>query len=84
MSSGNLIFNFTSFCVKLSFFNKLLALGILFSATVRSVVVAKLVTLVILFLTLFFLALTTVVVAKLVILGISYLTRFILALRAVV
>ena len=67
------------------FFNKLLTLGILFSATVRSVVVvAKLVTLVILFLTSFFLALTTVVVAKLVILGISYLTLFILALRAVV
>ena len=67
------------------FFNKLLTIGILFSATVRSVVVvAKLVTLVILFLTSFFLALTTVVVAKLVILGISYLTLFILALRAVV
>ena len=68
------------------FFNKLLTLGILFSATVRSVVVvAKLVTLVILFLTLFFLTLTTVVVvAKIVILGISYLTLFILALRAVV
>ena len=67
------------------FFNKLLTLGILFSATVRSVVVvAKLVTLVILFLTSFFLALTTVVVAKLVILCISYLTLFILALRAVV
>ena len=67
------------------FFNKLLTLGVLFSATVRSVVVvAKLVTLVILFLTSFFLALTTVVVAKLVILGISYLTLFILALRAVV
>ena len=67
------------------FFNKLLTLGILFSATVRSVVVvAKLVTLVILFLTSFFLALTTVVVAELVILGISYLTLFILALRAVV
>ena len=67
------------------FFNKLLTLGILFSATVRSVVVvAKLVTLVILFLTSFFLALTTVVVAKLVILGIPYLTLFILALRAVV
>ena len=67
------------------FFNKLLTLGVLFSATVRSVVVvAKLVTLVILFLTSFFLALTTVVVSKLVILGISYLTLFILALRAVV
>ena len=61
----------------------LLWLGILFSAAVKTVVVAKLVTLGILFLTSFILALRAAVVAKLVILGISFLTLFILALRVV-
>ena len=60
---------------------KLLTLGILFSTTVRAVVVAKLVILCILPVTSIILALRAAVVAKLVILGISPLTSFILALR---
>ena len=44
MISNSFILNFTSFCVIVSFFlTKLLTLGILFSTTVRAVVVAKLV-----------------------------------------
>ena len=82
MISSNLIFNFTNFCVIDSFFTKLLTLGILFSAAVRRVVVAKLVILGILFLTSVILALKEVVVAKLVKLDI-FLTSFILALRVV-
>ena len=70
--SSNFAFNFTNFCVIVSFLTKLLTLGILFSTTVRAVVVAKLVILDILFLTSFILALTAVVVAKLVILGVSF------------
>ena len=53
---------------------KLLILGILFSTAERAVVVAKLLTVGILFLNLFILALRWVVVAKLVIVGISLLT----------
>ena len=86
MISINFIFNFTNFCVIVSFFlTKLITLGILFSTEVRAVilVVAKLVILGILFLTSFILALRAVVVAKLVILGISFLTPFILASRVV-
>ena len=62
---------------------ELLTLGILFSTTVRAVVVAKLVILGILFLISFILALRAVVLAKLVILGISFLTSFVLASRVV-
>ena len=53
MISNELIFNLINVCVIVSFLTKLLALGILFSATVRAVVVvvAKLVILGILFLT---------------------------------
>ena len=65
---------------------KLLTLGILFSKTVRAVVVATLVILGVLmylmFSTSFILAFRAVVEAKLVILCISFLTPFILALRA--
>ena len=57
MISSNFLFNFTNFCVIVSFLTKLLTLGILFSITVRPVVVAKLVMLGILFLTSFNLAL---------------------------
>ena len=46
MISSDFIFNFTNFCVIVSFFlTKLLTLGILFSTAVRAVLVAKLVTL---------------------------------------
>ena len=75
MISSNFIFDFTNFCVIVSFLTKLLTLDILFSKAVRAVVVvAKLVILGILFLTSFILTLRAVVVAKLVILGISFLT----------
>ena len=71
MIISNYIFNFTNFCIIVSFLTKLLTVGILFSTAVRAVVVvAKLVILGILFLISFMLALRTVVVAKLVILGI--------------
>ena len=84
MISSNFIFNFTNFCVIVSFFlTKLLTSDILFSTAVRAVVAAKLVILGILFLASFILALIAVVVATLVILGISFLTSFILALRVV-
>ena len=63
------------------FLTKLLTLGIIFSTAVRAVVVAKLVMLVIVFLTSFILALRAVVVATLVIIGIFFLTSFILSLR---
>ena len=50
MISSNFIFNFTNFCVTVSFLTKLLTLGILFLTAVRAVVVvAKLVILGILF-----------------------------------
>ena len=62
---------------------KFLTLGILVSASVRTVVLAKLVILGILSFTSFILALRVPVVAKLVILGISPLTSFLLALRLV-
>ena len=42
MISSNFIFNFTNFCVIVSFLTKLLALGICFSAAVGAAVVAKL------------------------------------------
>ena len=80
--SGNFICNFTNLCVIVSFWTKLLTLSILFSTVVRTVVIAKLVILGVLFLTSFIVALRVVVV-KLVILGILFLTSFILALRVV-
>ena len=75
MISSNFIFNFTNFCVIVSFFlTKSLRFGILFSIAVRAVVVvAKLVMLGIL-------RLRAEVVAKLVISGISYSIFLILAL----
>ena len=72
MISSNFIFNFTNFCVTVSFLTKLLTLGILLSTAVRAVVVAKLVILRILFLTSFILAFRAVVEARLVILNISF------------
>ena len=78
MISSDFIFNFTNFCVIVSFFlTKLLTLGILFST---AVVVAKLVILGISFLTSFILALGVVLVAKLVISGILPSIFLILAL----
>ena len=72
-NSSNFIFNFTNVYVIFRFFNKLQ--GILFSSSLRSVVIAKLVILGILFLTLFILALrAVVVVAKFAISGILYAT----------
>ena len=44
MISSNFIFNFTKFCVIVSFLAELRALAILFSTAVRAVVVAKLIT----------------------------------------
>ena len=57
MISSNFIFNFTIFCVIVSFFNNLLTLGILFLTAVRAELVANLVMFGILFLTSFTLAL---------------------------
>ena len=67
---SNILSNFTSFCIIVSFLTKLVTLGILFSTAVRAVVVAKLVILGIPPLTSFILALRVVSVAKLVISGI--------------
>ena len=60
--SSNFIFNFSNFCVIVSFFDKSLTSGILFSTAVKGGVEAKLVVLGILFLTSFILALRAVVV----------------------
>ena len=84
MISGNFIFNFTNFCVIVSFLNKLLRLGVLFSTAAKAIVVAKLVVLVTLFLTSFILSLKAVVTAKLLILDISFLTSFIVVLIVVI
>ena len=68
MTSSNFIFNFTNFCVIVSYFLiKLLTVGILVSTSVRELVVAKLVIVGISFLASFTLALRVVLVAKLVI-----------------
>ena len=83
MISSDFLFNLTNFCVIVSFFTKLVTLGILFSTAARAVLVATLVILGILFLILFVLALREVVIAKLAMLDISFLTSFILALRVV-
>ena len=71
MIGSNFILNFTNFCVIVNlFFTGSLTLVILFSTAVRAAVVAKLVILVISFLTFFILALRLVLIAKLVISGI--------------
>ena len=72
MISSIFLFNFTNFCVIVSFLTKLLTLGILFSTAVQAAVVANLVMLAILFLTSFVLALRALVLAKLIILGILF------------
>ena len=82
MVISNFVFNFTNFCIIVSFSDKLLTVRISFSTAVKAVVVAKLVILGLL-LTSFILALRAVVVAKSVILGISFLTSFILAVTLV-
>ena len=62
--SSDFIFNFTNFCVIVSFFlTNLLTLGVLFSTAVKAVVVAKLVILGILFLISFILALRALIAA---------------------
>ena len=72
---SNFPFNFIDFCVIVSFFTKLLILGILFSTVVRAVLVTKLVILGISLLTSFILALRLELVAKLVI-SVFYLQYF--------
>ena len=67
---SNFLFNFTNFCVIVSFLTKLLTLGISLSIAVRTVVVAKLLILGISHLTSFILALRIVLVARSVMLGI--------------
>ena len=62
---SDFLLNFISFCFIVSFLTKLLTLGILFSTTVRALVVAKLVMLGISPLTSFILALRAILVAKL-------------------
>ena len=80
---SNFLFNFTNFCVIVSFLTKLLTLGILFSTKERAVVVTQLVILGTLLSTSFILALRAAVVAKLLILRISPLTSFMIVLRVV-
>ena len=67
---NNFLFNFSNCCVIVSFFTKLLTLGILFSTALRAVLVARLVILGISPLTLFILALRAVLIAMIIILGI--------------
>ena len=81
MFSSNFIFNFTNFCIIVSFLTKFLTLGISFSTAVRAIVPATLVILGASPLTSFILVLREASVAKLVILGISPLTSFILTSR---
>ena len=63
----SIFFNFINFCVIVSFLTKLLKLGISFSTTLTTVLVAKLVILGISHLTSSILALRVVLVGKLVI-----------------
>ena len=78
---SNFLFNFTNFCVIVTFFTKLLTLGILSSTKVKAAVLAKLIILGIFPLNSFILALRGTLVANLVvILGILSLTFLILAL----
>ena len=67
---SNFRFNFINFCVIVSFLTRSLTLGILFSTTVKAVLVAKLVIIGISALNSFILVLRKVLVAKKVILGI--------------
>ena len=67
---NNFLFNFSNCCVIVSFFTKLLTLGILFSTALRAVLVARLVILGISPLTSFILALRVVLIAMIIILGI--------------
>ena len=67
MISSNFIFDFTNFCVIVSFMTKLRILGILLSTAVRAAVVSKLLILGISLLTSFILVLREALVAKLVI-----------------
>ena len=79
---SNFLFNFTNFCVIVSFLTKLLTLGISLSIAVRTVVVAKLLILGISHLTSFILALRIVLVARsvmLVILSSILYTSFLTA-----
>ena len=69
---SNFIFNFTNYCVIVSFLSKLLTIGILFSTAVKAVVVAKLKILGSTFLTSFILALRVALVSTLVISGSFY------------
>ena len=84
MISSNFIFNFTNFCVTVSFIDKITNIRYFvfnsFILAVRTLVVAKLVILGIMPLTWFILALWVVLVAKLVILGILSSIFLILAL----
>ena len=73
MISSNFFFNFTNFVLQYIFLTKLLTSGILFLPAVRAVVVAKLVTLGVSFLTSFILALRETLIAMLVILHILFL-----------
>ena len=79
---SNFLFSFINFGVIVTFFflTKLLTVGILFSAAVRALVVAKLVILGISPLTSFILVLRIVLVAKIVISGILLSILLILAL----
>ena len=61
---SNFLFNFTNFCLIVSFLTKFWTLGILFSTAVRTVAVTKFAILDILFLTSFILTLRAVVVVS--------------------
>ena len=74
MISSNCIFDLTNFCIIVSFFTKLLTLGISLSIAVRAVRVALLVILGFLFVISLILLLREALEANLVILGTSTLT----------
>ena len=78
---SNFLFNFINFYVTVTFFTKLLTLGILFLTALRAFLVAKWVILVISSLISFTLALRVVLVAKLVMSGILCSIFLILALH---
>ena len=78
---SNFLFNFINFYVTVTFFTKLLTLGILFLTALRAFLVAKWVILVISSLISFTLALRVVLVAQLVMSGILCSIFLILALH---
>ena len=78
---SNFLFNFINFYVTVTFFTKLLTLGILFLTALRAFLVAKWVILVISSLISFTLALRVVLVAQLVMSGILCSMFLILALH---